>query len=126
MARRGARPKPAALRVVDGTHRNDRHGEPPAEVVIGPGLSRPSFLRGEARKCWDRYIAAAPWLDLTREPAAIAFCELWAEFRASPLDFQSARHAQMRSYMNELGLTDERNRGGAGEEKPDPAAAYFG
>ena len=40
-----------------------------------------------------------------REPAAIAFCELWQEFRKAPVSFQASKHAQMRAYMSELGLT---------------------
>ena len=45
-----------------------------------------------------------------REPAAIAFCELWAEFTDRPAAFPAAKHSQLRAYMSELGLTDERNR----------------
>src|SRR3546814_3365713 len=64
MATRGAKPKPAHLRLVDGTHRNTRHGkkEEVAAAVeatnsIFGALHRPSYLKGEARKAWDRYIA---------------------------------------------------------------------
>jgi hypothetical protein len=59
-----------------------------------------------------------------REGAAIAFCELWQEFRDGPRMFPAAKHGQLRAYMSELGLTDERNRAGDGKEKPtDP---FFG
>lgn len=57
-----------------------------------------------------RYIEPAAWLDASREPAAIAFCELWQEFRFCPTGFPAAKHGQLRAYMSELGLTDERNR----------------
>jgi hypothetical protein len=50
------------------------------------------------------------WLDASREPAAIAFCELWQEFTFAPTAFPAAKHGQLRAYMSELGLTDERNR----------------
>ena len=63
-----------------------------------------------ARKAWDRFIAGATWLDGSREPAAVAFCELFAEFSASPARFVASRHAQMRAYQADLGLTDERRR----------------
>ena len=118
MASRGAKPKPAHLRVIDGTHRNTRHGDAgkvreeteKASSVFGkPKL--PTSLKGTARKAWDRYIAPAGWLDAAREPAAIAFCNLWAEFEDSPRAFPASRHGQLRAYMSELGLTDERNRG---------------
>ena len=117
MATKGARPKPAHLRLVDGTHRNTRHGDQ-AEVrqqveSAGSGfgkLQRPSHLKGEGLKAWKRYIEPAAWLDASREAAAIAFCELWQEFRFAPTSFPASKHGQMRAYMSELGLTDERNR----------------
>src|SRR3546814_15320094 len=119
MATRGAKPKPAHLRLVDGTHRNTRHGkkEEVAAAVeatnsIFGALHRPSYLKGEARKAWDRYIAPMTWLDASREPSAILFCELWQEFRDGPRSFNATKHAQLRHLMSELGLTDERNRGG--------------
>ena len=128
MAKRGARPKPAALRVVSGTHRDDRHGEAPDPVVTHAApLDKPDFLDSKASGAWDRWIAPAGWLDWSKEPAAIAFCILWSEFRDSSDSFQAARHAQMRAYMSELGLTDERNRktGGDDGEKENPADEFF-
>ena len=75
-----------------------------------PPIRKPATLRGAGAKAWKRYIAPAAWLDVTREPAAIAFCELWAEFMFNPTGFPAAKHGQMRAYMSELGITDERNR----------------
>lgn len=126
MATRGAKPKPAALRLVTGTNNSTRHGPAgvaeekvtAAQAAFGK-LVRPSCLKGEARKAWDRYIAPAAWLDGSREAAAIAFCELWQEFREGPRMFAASKHGQMRAYMAELGLTDERNRGDHGEEAKD-------
>lgn len=118
MATRGARPKPAHLRLVDATHRTARHGDAKktkAEVETVAkkfgALEMPRTLKGEAAKAWKRYIAPAAWLDGAKEPAAIAFCELWSQFMESPSHFVAAKHGQMRAYMSELGLTDERNRG---------------
>jgi phage terminase small subunit len=117
MATRGAKPKPAQLRLVDGTHNVTRHGsKADAEKVAASGqgfgkLKRPSYLKGQAKWAWERYIDPAGWLDATREAAAIAFCELWDEYRSMPRMFPAAKHGQMRAYMAELGLTDERNRG---------------
>jgi hypothetical protein len=118
MATRGAKPKAARLRLVDGTHRPTRHGDmaearEKAERSIEAfgALKKPSGLKGEAAKAWAKYIAPANWLDASREPAAIAFCELWKEFTFNPTGFPSSKHGQMRAYMSELGLTDERNRG---------------
>lgn len=119
MAARGAKPKPAALRLVTGTRNATRHGSEQelrdkvetAKRSFGQ-LARPTGMRGEALKAWKEWIEPATWLDGSRAPAAIAFCELWAEFRSSPIRFPSSKHGQMRAYMSDLGLTDERNRGG--------------
>lgn len=117
MASRGAKPKAAHLRIVDGTHRTTRHGDveeakkavESASAAFG-ALKRPRHLKSHALDAWKRYIEPASWLDGSREAAAIAFCELWQEFRFAPVSFPASKHGQMRAYMSELGLTDERNR----------------
>lgn len=117
MAKRGAKPKPAHLRLVDGTRNVTRHGTEEdlrktveqADVAFG-ALKRPRHLKSHALDAWKRYIEPASWLDGSREAAAIAFCELWQEFRFAPVSFPASKHGQMRAYMSELGLTDERNR----------------
>lgn len=114
---RGRKPKPPHLRLVDGTHRADRHGDPKevqagvstAAAAFGP-LLRPKYLKGFAKEAWERYVAPASWLDASREPAAIAFCELWSELRKAPAQFPAAKHTQLRGFMSDLGLTDERRR----------------
>lgn len=114
---KGRRPKPPHLRLVDGTHRPTRHGsEAEARVAIerdaqgfGP-LKMPAYLKGQARAAWRRYIAPAQWLDASREPSAIAFCELYHEMRCAPASFPASKHTQLRGYMADLGLTDERRR----------------
>lgn len=118
MATRGPKPKAAHLRLIEGTRNTTRHGTDAdlrktvetAAKTFGP-LSRPKHLKGEALTAWKRYIEPAGWLDGSREPAAIALCELWSEFRANPTAFPAAKHGQLRAYMSELGLTDERARG---------------
>jgi hypothetical protein len=126
MATRGAKPKPTLLRLVDGTHRTARHGATAAakeaveQTVAAFGkLERPKSLKGPVAAAWKRYIDPASWLDGSREAAAIAFCELWAEFQRMPAMFPASKHGQLRAYMAELGLTDERNRGDAGKDKSD-------
>ena len=117
MAARGVKPKAAHLRLVDGTHRAARHGDQEkAKAAVDAAveqfgkLVRPKGLKGEGLAAWKRYIEPASWLDASREPAAVAFCELWQEFRHGPTSFPAAKHGQLRAYMSELGLTDERNR----------------
>lgn len=114
---RGRKPKAPHLRLIEGTHRDDRHGV--ASKVrdaavnhaarFGP-LKRPKYLKRLAGEAWKKYIEPANWLDASREPAAIAFCELWQEMRLAPTAFKAAKHSQLGSYMGDLGLTDERNR----------------
>jgi hypothetical protein len=131
MATRGAKPKPAHLRIVDGTTNVTRHGpETRARKAVEKASSEfgkpvmPQGMKGDAAKAWKRYIAPAFWLDAGREPAAIAFCELWSEFRFNTTGFPASKHGQMRAYMSELGLTDERNRVADGKnEEPDE---FFG
>jgi len=77
----------------------------------------PKSFKGQAAWAWKRYIAPSGWLDVSREAAAIAFCELWQEFMFAPRSFAAGKHGQMRAYMAELGLTDERNRGGEDDKK---------
>ena len=133
MATRGAKPKPAALRVVDGTHNATRHGDrdQAVESVAAAAdnfgrLERPRYITGEARKCWEQMIDPAFWLDASRFGVAVAFCELWKEFRKDPAHFPASKHGQMRAYMAELGLTDERNRLKKSDDGPkDPAENYF-
>ncbi|MDG2512442.1 hypothetical protein P7B04_06995 [Sphingobium yanoikuyae] len=131
MATRGAKPKAVKLRLVDGTHRNTRHGDSKAareaveEAATSFGkLVKPSSLKGAAATAWKKFIEPAGWLDGSREPAAIAFCELWKEFMFNPTGFPASKHGQMRAYMSELGLTDERNRGDHGSKKEEDE--FFG
>lgn len=127
MATRGAKPKAAHLRLVDGTHRAARHGDAGKtrkaveKTITSFGkLAVPKHLKGEALAAWKKYIVPAAWLDGSKEPAAIAFCELWSEFRFGPTSFPASKHGQLRAYMSELGLTDERNRGDTDGEEKDP------
>lgn len=119
MAARGAKPKPAHLQIVDGTRNTTRHGSEEdlrkkvegSIKAFGP-LIMPRELRGSAAKAWKSWIAPAPWLDASRTVAAVRFCQLWAESQVNPMGFPASKDGQLRAYMSELGLTDERNRGG--------------
>lgn len=130
MAKRGAKPVAAALRLVTGVHNVTRHGSPDElkkkaereQSAFGP-LQRPKHLTGHALTAWLQFIEPAYWIDGSRAAAAIAFCELWKEFRDSPKHFAASRHGQMRAYMSELGLTDERNRAAEKEKDDDDGFA---
>ncbi|NMM43873.1 hypothetical protein HH303_05260 [Rhodospirillaceae bacterium KN72] len=126
MAIRGKHPDSPNLRLITGTHRKDRHGEISATKASVRSarksfgnLEQPEGLKGEALKAWKKFIAPAGWLDGSREPSAIAFCELWSEFRSNPSEFLASKHAQLRGYMADLGITDERNRPVREEDERD-------
>ncbi|WFU28349.1 hypothetical protein QA649_19665 [Bradyrhizobium sp. CB1717] len=103
--------------MVDGTHRPARHGsEADAKATAQREahdfgqLKLPAYLKGAARDAWKRYIEPAHWLDASREPSAVAFCELYQEMRRAPASFPASKHTQLRGYMADLGLTDTRQR----------------
>jgi hypothetical protein len=114
---RGTKPKPPALHVVEGTRNTTRHGSEAtvreqlstSTQVFGP-IRKPAHLKDQALYAWKRWIAPAWWLDASRETIAVAMCELWQEFRDNPRKFPASKHGQLRAYLAELGLTDERNR----------------
>jgi len=117
VATRGIRPNPTVLRLLNSTHRRNRHGDPDeardkieAETQDFGPLIRPKGLSREAIACWKDMIEPARWLDGSKRVAAQAFCELYAEWVLGPHHFPGAKHAQMRAYMADLGLADERNR----------------
>jgi phage terminase small subunit len=126
LAVRGVKPMPAVLRIVNGTHRRDKHGDidqakadiKSSEESFGP-LIKPKGLSPEADKCWKRMITPARWLDGSKEVAAQAFCELYAEWSRGPEHFPGNKHGQMRAYMSDLGLTDSRNRGKIEKKEKD-------
>jgi hypothetical protein len=93
---RGRKPKAPHLRLIQGTHRDDRHGieSEVREAVVtsainfGP-LSCPPRFKRLARAAWKQYIEPATWLDASREASAIAFCELWHEMRSAPTRYHA-------------------------------------
>ena len=48
---------------------------------------------------------------------------MWQESRFSPIGFPASTYGQLRAYMAELGLTDERNR--SGDSKEDEKDEFF-
>lgn len=129
MAARGAKPKPAHLRLVDGTHRSTRHGDVAKakekierdSQAFGKLPAKPpaALLGPHARTAWKEWIAPAAWLDRSREMAAIACCNLYHQYREAPRMFPAAKYGQWRALMADLGLTDERERGAAPEAKDE-------
>jgi hypothetical protein len=122
---RGRKPKPAHLRLIDGSRSTSRHGTEAelrntieqSNAAFG-ALKRPKGLKGSALVAWKEWIEPAAWLDGSRGISARALCELYGEFLDRPTDFPASKHSQMRAYMAELGLSDERRRSGGLIDKP--------
>ncbi len=76
-------PKPTALKLLQGTHRADRAN--PNEPQVEPcTIPRPRWLRGEARREWNRLapqLARAGVLTEMDRSALIGLCEMWARWR---------------------------------------------
>lgn len=53
----GRKARPVADRLLDGTHRPDRHGLPPDDGGGVERLERPSSLSGRAAEVWDEYVS---------------------------------------------------------------------
>jgi hypothetical protein len=119
-------PKNPYLRLIDGSHRNDRHGSAAAaraavaKARVFGKLRRPDNLDSFALEAWNSYIVPAWWLDRSKEALAVAAVMLWQQFREDPPKFTAAMHGQLRAYWGALGLADERNRGVPPPEIDDP------
>jgi P27 family predicted phage terminase small subunit len=90
MKRRGRHKKPVELKILEGTFRRDRDGDPDAPVAGGEALM-PKSLKGDARKFWQAYVPDLISRGLARTvdtPALTAMCEWWARYRryAAALD----------------------------------------
>lgn len=92
MGRPGRRPKPAALRLVDGTHRPNRHGDAAEasrrvqEDRSGRTPAPPRSLTGEARAEWRRLAESLHdrgLLTHRHRAAFAAYCQAWADMVAA-------------------------------------------
>ena len=118
--RRGVKPKPGHLKLIEGTARADRQsmieGAPVAPVA------RPKFLKGRAAAIWDEMIAKQPKWTEFQLAILDSFCVLKAEHERNGKSMPTARIVEMRRQA-ELLLAP---RGQADDDKPkDPAESYF-
>lgn len=131
MAVRGAKPKPAFLKVVTGNPGKRPIREDPAAGIDDHdnGLEPPKKLPKRQQELWDKYIRKAPWLTGFDIPRAFMWVHLHTEFEKAPAKMIAGRVAQLRALGSELGLDPaSRARLGAdkGGKKPeDPADRYF-
>ncbi len=76
--------KPVAAKILAGTFRPDRDGDPASQVQAAGVPEAPAHLDGEARACWDRIVpglAASGVAAACDANALTAMCEWWALYR---------------------------------------------
>lgn len=125
MATRGAKPKPTALRVIEGNA--GKRPLPEDEPDPGGRPSKPNKLRKRESELWDEFIETAFWLSAHDGPKAHMWVCMQAEFERGPSKMIAGRIAQLRALGSELGLDPaSRTRlGGNGKKKKDGDGGYF-
>jgi P27 family predicted phage terminase small subunit len=82
VATRGPRPKPTALKVIQGTDRADRRNE--CEPVLATRIPEcPEHLAGEAKREWERttkLLAAAGLVAEIDRAALASYCQAWGRW----------------------------------------------
>ena len=125
MAVRGTRPKPTALRLVQGNA--GRRPIPQGEPQPG-GRPKPlTKLTGRPLVHWRNLIVPAFWLTGSDGPLAFVLVHLLAEFEANPTGMQASKVSQIRAACSSLGF-DPSSRARLGTTPPvrDAADRYFG
>lgn len=122
MAVRGAKPKPAHLRLIEGNPgKRPITPDPAADLPEGHdnGLEPPRKLKKRQQELWNAYIRRAGWLTAFDVPRAFMWVELHAEFERAPTQMIAGKIAQLRSLGSELGLDPgSRARLNVGSGKP--------
>ena len=130
MAIRGAKPKPALLRLVGG---NAGKRPIPPDVQVDPGYNNqiepPTRLRKREREVWDAFVRPLPWLQPADSAMAFLFVRLFTQFEKSP-DMVAGKIAQLRASAAEIGITPaSRTRlaatSSAQRDKDDPCMKYL-
>lgn len=127
MAVGGAKPKPAALKVVTGNPGKRDLGESPDVSVRAGPLEPPEDLDPRQQRIWARYIDPAWWLTEGDAPLAYVWVCLQAEFQANPADMTASRISNLRSAASEIGLGPSARARLAleGAGRDDPADEFF-
>ena len=79
MGKRGPKPKPTALRVLEGNP--GRLPIQPDEPKPSGGISMPEHLQEASKKVWNQIIESMPpsFFSVADMPLLAAFCEAWAD-----------------------------------------------
>jgi P27 family predicted phage terminase small subunit len=149
MGKRGPAPKPTALKLLQGTYRQDRaaRNEPVPEVSVP---SCPSWLHAEAKREWRRIVPELERLGLitTIDRAALAaYCQAYAEWWEMERDiaqngrwqltetgYEAQRPAvsirskaldHMKAFLKEFGLTPSSRTRVSSDKKDAPSGNPF-
>ena len=123
---RGTRPKPTALRVVEGNR--GKRPIPKGEPMPGGTPVKPKWLSGRGSVLWDEVMAFAFWFTVADGYKLAAWCDRQADFEEQRKTWTAADRREHRSAGSELGLDpSSRARLGYREqpEKKDAAEKYF-
>src|SRR5690348_15943600 len=129
MAIAGARPKPTALRLIDGNR--GKRALPQNEPDPGGSPVKPSWLKGRAAKLWDEVLGFAFWLTVADSYKLAAWCDRQALFEKAKVReaWTAADRREHRSLGSELGFDpSSRARLGTkphGGKSKDPAEQYL-
>jgi len=98
--------KPNALHVLEGTHRQDRHG-PKHDPLAGGELTKPAWLSTTAGELWDRIIARYPAGTLSDldTPALTMLChsfDRWKEYASSDAGDEYKRATMAAMYAKQF------------------------
>jgi hypothetical protein len=99
---RGRKPKPVALRLIQGNP-----GRRPLPIDEGPqaigALVKPA-LTGRASEIWDATVKSAPWLTAADQIMVVIFCHLSAQLESDP-ELKTSRIATLKGVASDLGLS---------------------
>ena len=129
MGVRGARPKPTALKLLEGGR--GKRSIPAGEPMPTGKPVRPRWLKGRGAALWDEVLTFAFWLTEADSYKLCAWCDRQSDFEKSAKrkEWTAADRREHRSAGSELGLDpSSRARMGAktdGGKTEDPAAKYF-
>lgn len=84
MAVTGRKPKPAALRVVDGTHRDDRHGNIEAVKNFEKSLEKPTtppkWLTAAQKEHWGYFLGLIDEMGVAKRPDEVVLATMCVAF----------------------------------------------
>lgn len=101
--------KPDNVHLLQGTHQKSRHGNPedkPQVEIKTPDA--PEWLEGKALIEWERICKVLKSSGLLSEAdtaVMVQYCLLYSELQTELMEFQAAKHTQLRLCLVELGLT---------------------